>query len=213
MINTVVAYDNNDSILGNYFHSSFLYIDDLKNHSNTSITGIDSSGCLELNINQIIPTFNEQNFVFVGFSHGSDDGKCLTCEDDYISENNSSLFKNSFFYSTACHIGKDLGNILSDNGCKCFIGYTTEAKAPNSGAYVDLFIECEAHALKNFFLTTKSIALLFEEMKLFIDIKFLEVAKGPDVIEAMALLDNKNSMVLICKNEIHKNLTSLDFDV
>lgn len=212
MINTIVAYDNSDFRLGDYFNSSFLYIDSLKNQSNASVIGVDGLNCNESNINQIIPQHNTQNFVFVALSHGSDDGMCLVGGDNYVNEDNSKLFVNSFFYSTACHVGKKLGNILFHNNCKSFIGYTKEAKAPNSGDFVNLFIECELHALKNFFLTTKTIAVLFDEMKLFIDFKFLELAHGPNIIEAMALLDNKNCMVLI-GDEPNKLLTSSDFDV
>ncbi|QZK99963.1 hypothetical protein K5L04_09675 [Flavobacterium psychrophilum] len=212
MIKTIVAYDDNDSGLGDYFNCSFLYIDSLKNQSNTSITGVNGLNCTESNINQIIPQHNTQNFVFVALSHGSDDGMCLVGGDNYVNQNNSNLFINSFFYSTACHVGKKLGNILFDNNCKSFIGYTDEAKAPNSGDFVNLFIECELYALKNFFLTTKTIEVLFDEMKLFIDDKFLELANGTNIIEAMALLDNKNCMVLIA-NENNKLLTKSDFDV
>jgi hypothetical protein len=212
MIKTIIAYDNNDSVLGGYFNSSFLYINALKKQTNVSITELDSSGCCESKINQIIPSFNNKNFVFVALSHGSEDGKHLMGGDNYVNENNSFLFNNSFFYSTSCHIGKQLGNILFNNGCKCFIGYTNSVKAPISGGLVDLYVECELYALKKFYLTTKSIGDLFEEMILFIDNKFLELANGSDIVDAMVLLDNKNSMVLICNNA-NRLLTRLDFDV
>ena len=68
MINTIITYDNTDYSLGNYFNSGFLYIDALKHQSKASITGIDSKGCFESTINKIIPTFNQQNFVFVGLN-------------------------------------------------------------------------------------------------------------------------------------------------
>ncbi len=210
MINTIITYDHNDTALGSYFNTSFLYIDNLKDKSSISITAINGDNCLESNINNIISPFNPSNFVFVGLSHGSEDGLSLIADDDYVSERNANLFINSFFYSTACHIGRNLSNQLLNSGCKCFIGYTNVSKAPISGKYVDLFIECELHALKNFFLTSKSIDVLFNEMISFTDDKIIDLANSGDIVEAMALIANRDYMVCL-GTEVEK-LTSDDFN-
>ncbi len=212
MINTIIAYDNADYLIGDYFNRSYLHLDELKNDKSVSITGVDGNNCFETNINNLIPTFNQTPFVFVGLSHGTDDGLSLRAIDCYIKENNANLFFNSFFYSTACHIGRSLGKVLVSHDCKCFIGYTDVSEVPLVEVHEDLFMECELHALKNFFLTTKSIQVLYDEMIAFTDAKIIELANGTDILDAMALIRNRDCMVIIGA-DTNKLLTRLDFDV
>lgn len=211
MISTIIAYDNIDYEIGDYFNRSYLQLDELRDLTTISITGIDGDNCFQTNINELIPTFNQNPFVFVGLSHGTDDGLALRGIDYYIQQNNANLFLNSFFYSTACHIGRSLGEILISHDCKCFIGYTDISEVPLVAAYEDLFIECELHALKNFFLTTKPIQVLYDEMIAFTDEKIIEIA-NVDVLEAMSLIRNRDRFVII-GNDANKLLTRLDFDV
>ncbi len=211
MINTVIAYDNFDNEIGDYFNRSYLHLDELRNQTTISITGIDGGNCSQTSINDLIPLFNQSPFVFVGLSHGTDDGLSLRGIDYYIQQNNANLFLNSFFYSTACHIGRCLGDILISHNCKCFIGYTDKSEVPLVPDYEDLFIECELHALKNFFLTTKSIQVLYDEMIAFTDEKIIEIA-NVDVLEAMSLIRNRDRFVIIGTDD-DKSLTSLDFSV
>lgn len=211
MISTIIAYDNIDYYIGDYFNRSYLHLEELKNQSSISIIEIDGNSCEETNINNIIPQFNQNPFVFVALSHGEDDALALRALDNYVKQSNANLFSNSFFYSTACHIGRDLGKILISHDCKCFIGYTDISEVPLIESYEDLFIECELHALKNFFLTTKSIQVLYDEMIAFTDEKILEILEGTDILEAMALIENRNRMVLIGEDS-NKLLTRLDFE-
>ena len=210
MINTIIAYDDTDLSLGEYFNKSYLYIKKLEEHSKISTTEFDGNNCLESTITNSFQALNPNNFVFVGLSHGSEDGLSLVGADKYINPNNAAECSNSFFYSTACYIGKELGQILIDNGCKCFIGYIDESFAPISDEFDDLFIECELHAIKNFYLTSKTIEVLYKEMIQFTDEKILELASGTDIIEAMALIDNRDRMVLLGDNA-NKQLSRLDF--
>lgn len=212
MINTIIAYDNNDYQIGDYFNRSYLHLDELKNQPYINMTGIDGDSCIETNINVIIPQFNQTAFVFIGLSHGTDDGFSLRAVDYYVKETNANHFLNSFFYSTACHIGRNLGNVLISHGCKCFIGYTDVSEVPLIEDYEDLFIECELYAIKNFFLTTKSINVLYDEMIAFTDEKVIELANGSDVLDAMALIRNRDCMVIIGE-DANKLLTRLDFDL
>ena len=211
MISTIIAYDNADFEIGDYFNRSYLHVEELKNQTTISITELNGDNCFETNINSQIPLFNQNPFIFVGLSHGTDDGLSLRGVDYYVKENNANLFSNSFFYSTACHIGRCLGKILVSYDCKCFIGYKEVSEVPLVAAYEDLFIECELHAIKNFFLTTKSIQVLYDEMIAFTDEKIIELA-NVDVLEAMALIRNRDYMVIIGKED-NKQLTRLDFDV
>lgn len=210
MINTIIAYDDSDLSLGEYFNKSYLYIKELESQSNISITEFDGNNCLESTITTSLQTHNNNNFVFVGLSHGSDDGLSLVGGDNYINPNNVASCLNSFFYSTACYIGKELGASLIGNGSKCFIGYIDESFAPVSDEFVDLFIECELHAIKNFYLSSKTIEVLYKEMIQFTDERIIELASGTDIIEAMALIDNRDRMVLLGDNA-NKQLSRLDF--
>ncbi len=87
MIKVVVAYDDNDSLLGDYFEESynnFLQAMQIANETpSTVLRGLD---CNKDNVNNAVKALNESLFVFVGLSHGDEDGFCLLTENDiYVS--------------------------------------------------------------------------------------------------------------------------------
>ena len=95
MINIVVAYDDNDIELGDYFELSY---NDLNNNlsivENISLSSIRGLDCSENNVLDRINSFNEENFGFVGLSHGND-CQLLTDNDVYVDIENILHFRNS----------------------------------------------------------------------------------------------------------------------
>jgi hypothetical protein len=209
MIKIVVAYDDNDSLLGDYFEESYNNFHQSMQASNATPTivlrGLE---CNEASINNAVNPLKANPFLFVALSHGDDTGNCLLTENDtYVSPDNVGNFNNSFFYTTGCNAGLDLRANLLRQGCKVFIGYTDNSKAPLNEDYNSLFIECELLALKQFLFSDKTIEELFNEMMNFTQSKIDWLFENNEIVEAMDLQSNKDCMIV----DGNSSLTRLDF--
>jgi hypothetical protein len=213
MIKIVIAYDDNDIDLGDYFEESFRYlVKNIEAANETPTSVIRGLDCTEDNINNAIAPVNANPFLFVGISHGDITGRfLLTSNDTYVSSDNALNFCNSFFYSTGCNIGQDLGLDLINNHCKVFIGYDGPSYAPLDEQYNLLFIECELYALIKFLINNEPIIKLYTEMLSVTQDKIDWLTDQNEIIEAMNLQDNKDCMILL--GDEAKVLTKNDFDI
>ena len=209
MIRIVVAYDDNDSALGDYFEESYNNFHQSMQAANaTPTTFLRGLECNEVNINSAVNPLKADPFLFVGLSHGDDTGNYLRTENDtYVSPSNSVNFTNSFFYTTGCNAGLDLRANLLQHGCKVFIGYTNNSKAPLNEDYNSLFIDCELFALKQFLSSNRTINELFNEMMNFTQNKIDWLFEKNEIVEAMDLQSNKDCMIV----DGNSSLTRLDF--
>ena len=207
MINIVVAYDDNDIELGDYFVLSFndLY-NNFSNAENISLSSIRGLDCCENEVLNRINSFNEENFGFVGLSHGND-CQLLTENEVYVDINNILHFKNSLFYSTACSTGIELGQELIKNDCKCFVGFKDDTYATYEDFY-DVYIECENYCLKDFFDSQNTIKESFDKMLAHFDKKIFELENQNEILVAMELIGNRDSFVLYGNTA----LTKLDLE-
>jgi hypothetical protein len=211
MIKIVVAYDDNDTELGDFFRCSYENILQSIQSANESLSvvlrGLD---CTEANINTAVVPLNLNPFVFVGLSHGDEDGICLLTENGvFVSENNESNFINSFFYSTACNVARYLGkNLVDNNGCKCFIGCELSSLV-TFDEFHDVYLECENYAIREFLNSTKTIQQAFDEMMLLFDDRIDEYTNAGEILFASELLNNKDCMTLLGNG----SLSILDFQL
>ena len=195
MIKTLLVYDNKDANLGDFFEDCF-------SNSNThlaacpdiEIDSINSRALNELTILLKTSSLNNNPFLFISYSHGSENELLQNGYVPYVSETiNHTCLKNSFSYCFACHTGKKLGKTLVDNGTKCFIGYNNEV-------YIQLFfnakphfVECATHGLKSF-IEGKSIEKTIVDMKE----KYTEKIDEfyiKDMLTASLFLHNRDSLV------------------
>lgn len=209
MIKIVVAYDDNDSALGDYFEASYdNFHQSMQAANETPTTVLRGLECNEVSINDAVNPLKADPFLFVGLSHGDDTGNYLLTENDaYVSPDNSLNFTNSFFYTTGCNAGLYLRANLLQRGCKVFIGYTNNSKAPLNEDYNSLFIDCELFALKQFLFSDRTINELFNEMMNFTQTKIDWLSDNNEIVEAMDLQSNKDCMVI----DGNSSLTRLDF--
>jgi hypothetical protein len=198
MIKIVVAYDDNDSALADYFEESYNnFSKSMQDANETPAKVLRGLECNEVNINTVINPLKTNPFLFVGLSHGDDTGNYLLTENDtYVSPNNSVNFTNSFFYTTACNAGLGLRACLLQHSCKIFIGYTNNSKAPMNEDYNSLFIDCELYALKQFMTSDNTINELFSEMMNYTQTKIDWLFDNNEIIEAMDLQSNKDCMII-----------------
>lgn len=208
MIRAIIAYDDFDENLGNYFEKSYNYINDVLSTLDFDIHSLDGSRCTEADMTELLPTINYEPFIFSAFCHGDDDGSCLVTGEDFVSHQNSTLFVNSLFYSTACHIGRNLSHILIANGTQAFIGYTQKSYAPQDENLEKIFVECELYALREFLTTGKTIEQAYKEMLLFMDENIKKLYDAEEYFDAGWL--QKNRDYILCLPET-SGLRNTDF--
>ncbi len=206
MINALIAYDDQDFDLGDYFQSSH---GDIVNSINAnqlvSITSIQGLNCTELNINTTIQGLNGARFIFVAIAHGNEE--VVAANEVFISNNNSADFTNSLFYSCACSNGHTLGRILVNAGCLTFVGYKDDVWVVED--YHEIFYGCQNSGIKSFLIHPETIQVSFDKMIAHYtqEIDRLVAGSIDDVVAASSLIGNRDCLVLLGNN----NLTHADF--
>ena len=196
MANYQVAFDNANISLGAYFEQSkvdlIAYIN--INDNNASINEIASLRCNQAYIDIVIPKVNQQNFVFVAYSHGVDDHLHASGTFYIRAGVNSSLFINSLFYSMSCDCGKSLGTTLINDGCLAFIGYNNIAWALR-GVYTQLSIECDNFGIKRF-ISGDTIIDAYVAMKNNFNIQIDNLEQNGEILLASYLRKNRDALVI-----------------
>lgn len=207
MINIIVAYDDNDLELGDFFELAFNDLrDNLSNVNNITIKPIRGLNCTENYVLEQINSFDEEIFGFVGLSHGNN-SQLLTENDIYVDVNNLVHFEKTLFYSTACSTGEILGKTLIDNNCFSYVGFIEESYASYEDFY-DIYIECENYCLKEFLLSSNTIEQSFNNMIKHYNDKVLELVNKDEILVAMELSGNRDIFVLYGDT----TLTKLDLE-
>ena len=207
MISTFIAYDDNDFALGEYFKESHADIIAVVG-VNALVTNvsIDGLNCTEQNINVTLAGLNGVRFIFVALSHGNYNE--FVSNEMFINATNAHHFANSFFYSTACSTGKNLGNVLIANGCYSFIGYEEEVEIILD--FASVFYSCENFGIKSFLGNYETVETSFNKMIEFYNSEIDRLVAGNmnELITASYLVTNKNSLVILG----NKTLTQNDFN-
>lgn len=195
MINTLLVYDENDTVLGDFFGDCF---NSTQTHLSTEkdlfIDSVNSRSLNEASILFKATRLNGKPFLFISYSHGSENELLKNGCTPFVSvTNNHTCFVNSFSYCFACSSGKQLGKTLVENGSKCFIGYNKEV-------YIQLFfnakthfVECATHGIKSFF-DGKTIHETIVDMKMKYTEKIDEFYKK-DMLTASLFLHNRDAII------------------
>jgi hypothetical protein len=206
MINVLIAFDNLDNNLGDYFEQS-------KSQSSEVIAEvIQDYNCLEVPstrcnvayLDLILPQFNQSPFIFVNYSHGT--STTITCSNSiYISNDNVYLFSNAFAYIMSCEVAAELGPHFIANHALAFIGFNKETYALR-GSYQNLSITCDNYALL-LFLNGNILRDAFAAMKANYTIKADHLEEMGEPLKAADLLECRDSLVFLGNG----NLTIKDF--
>jgi hypothetical protein len=208
MISIIIAYDDNDLELGEYFEYSFNDLNNNFNHiSDISITSLRGLECKEDTIISITKDINDE-FIFIGLSHGNKN-QLLTENEVFVDVENTSHFKKSLFYTPSCSTGLNLGAKLIANGCTTFIGCKKDTLATFED-FNSIYIQCENYCINYFVNTNSTIQESFKNMLDFYDMQIdLLIEKcDDDVLLAMELQHNKDSFILLG----NKTITIADFN-
>lgn len=208
MVKTIVAYDDNDSELGDYFACSHDSINEvistIAQIINVSIRGL---ACTEVSMNEAITPFNGGRFIFIGISHGNEEE--LISHEVYVGINNLGSFSNSLFYSCACSTGNKLGVDLINAGCLAFIGYSDTVYVILD--YSEIFYNCQNHCIKEFLTNNEPIDVSFSKMIDYYNQEIDKLLPGDmdDLIAASYLLSNRDCLTLLGD----RSLTMDDFEI
>jgi hypothetical protein len=205
MISLKIAFDENDKTLGSYFKLSKLDLVEFLNDYDPiyHVEGINSGGCNQTNVEAIISRLNGNSFLFVAYTHGNDDALVVDGHAFIETNANTTLFRNSIFYSMACSNGRGLGEDLIRNGCHAFIGYDTVSTVFLDGKQ-KISVNCDNSGIKSFILG-KTIRESVESMKSYYDSEINKMIRFGDIISAGILRNNKNSLVFFGKPEFKVN--------
>lgn len=190
MISTILAIDERDYVLGNFYTEC---LTDLENFENDkcAITYIKSNALNDLAISVTVPKGGK--FVFLAYSHGSDSELLAGGVTPYISENlNITLFKNSFFYTCSCSTGKRLGQVLIDNECISYIGYREKFEIWDFNR--SPFVECANYGYK-LFVQGNNVESIIEQMRAKYDEHISNY--NNDFFGAAHLLANRNALLAL----------------
>ena len=214
MISVNIAFDNNDADLGDFFRRCkedlTRFLEDQQtddgNDTGYDVHEIHSGRCNVVYVDERLPVINGENFLFIAYSHGDVD--CLTAGgESYIdSVSNSQLFKNSFFYAVACHVGAGLGRTLVEKGSHAFIGYAESYSVLNQ--HVPLLINCVNIGLK-MFLSGHNAGESFRLMSQYYDHKIDELREFNAPLAAGIMVRNREALVFLGRED----LTIADFNV
>jgi hypothetical protein len=206
MIKLLLVVDDNDNSLGEYFNKSYVdFSNFLKQKNDINESVLKNGSCNGEKVVETIKTFNDTPFIFISFSHGNEES-LLTASNAIVDANNASYFNNSFFYTSACLVGRRLGQTLIDNKCRCFIGYTEEVTIMT--LYEECFVICENHGVKMFCegvkTTFESFNSMVEKYDEEID-NLLQSGNIDDIIAASTLVGNKDSLIFIGEKSLTLN--------
>ncbi len=208
MINIVIAFDNQNAGLGQYFEDcqkDIVALLDEQSQLVKSCTTVPSPQCNAAYIDISIPKLNSNPFIFIAYTHGIDDGlKC--CGASFVSMNNCYHFANSLFYSTACLIGRKLAPELISRGCKTFIGFKEESEVFQNASYRQTFIECDNYALKMFITSDTTVEQAFNSMKNHYTNKIDRLMEfGEDPLFIGALIANREALICLGNKKLKKS--------
>lgn len=205
MINTVIAYDDNDQELGDYFEECFqslnIYLSQIDDVKLFHLTGLE---CTEDNLIETINLFDEDKFVFVALTHGND-AQLLTDNDILVDLENIDHLKLSLFYTTACDSAIKLGPKLIQNDCLSYVGYN-QISFSTYEDYNQIYINCETYCLREFLNSNLTLENCFNNMLEYFDqqIGLLSI-DNDEILVAMELINNRDAFRILGNGKLTKN--------
>lgn len=166
MLNIIIVSDDIDEAIGANCVLSCQHLNDAVDLSSQNVKLLNGHLCGPTDIENAIISFNQERFILVAYSHGSEDTLFSTvASGGYVSSTNAYQFATSLVYTNSCWSGVKLKDELIKEGCHGFVGYTDSVRLPYNEEDDLLFIECENKGLVHLLTTDASLTESVEEMK------------------------------------------------
>lgn len=205
MINTIIAYDNTDTDLGEFFEKCATKTKEFAD-SSFNIIEINSQSLNDLYFQIKTDSVNKKAFLFISYTHGSETELLKNGITPFISDSiNTTCLKNSISYCFACNAGKKLGQVLINNGAKAFVGYKEEVKIQKFFNAFNSFIDCATSGIIFFFNGDDLLSSIRKMKNKYTDCMDQFYLK--DMLTASWFMEQRDSLILLGN---HK-LTIYDF--
>lgn len=200
MINTLLVSDDRDDRLGDFFEECAQQTKAVTNDS-FNIVEINSRNLNGLNFQIQTESFNQNAFLFISYTHGTDTELLSNGSTPFVSDTlNSECLKNCFIYCFACNAGNQLGQVLIDNKALSFVGFKSELKIQRHFGAFESFIDCATSGIR-YFILGDSLEISVNKMKsVYTDCVDLYYSK--DMIVASWFMEHRDSLVVLGKSDI-----------
>jgi len=206
MIEIVVAYDERDKKLGDYFESCkndlIATIEQLGGIKNT-ISEIPAKKCNRAYIDIALKHLKEISFLIIAYMHGTEsqlianNGAFVQVGDD------NSFFKYSLFYTNSCLCGKLLGPDLITHQCHTFIGFDEEISAL-LGDNKDISIKCDNFGITAFLTQDITVFEAYDQMRTNYSQEITKMLSLGDILSAGVLVNAREALVFLGNKDLKK---------
>ena len=190
----ILAYDNLDEKLGDYFNDCANEIrDSIPVPLSESVVEIFGEKLNIITIDHQLSLINDSGFIFCAFSHGTI--KSLNAKKiPYIECGTNTLsLKEGLTYTNACLAGDTLGKEIIRKGGKAFIGYNLEVNGIVHENYRKTSIRCDNYAMI-LFLNGYTLEESIKKSKDFFS-KQINILSDSAPLVAAFLRENRDSLV------------------
>lgn len=195
MIKTLIVSDTKDSDLGDFFESCKQQSDLILDSSKFEKAIIDGNKAFEVLLPLKVNNFNSKPFLYVNFSHGSEDKLLQNGTYEFLSSStNTGCAKNAFVYCYACKAGKILGKEICNNEALCFIGYCEDIIIQEFFNAKDAFVDCATCGLQSFVNgnTSKQVFDSIKEKHT----KYIDEFYMRDMLTATLFMQNRDALCI-----------------
>jgi hypothetical protein len=208
MINFIIAYDNQDANLGQYFGDCKNQLLEVLREQDGLVNGevyeIFGNKCNNAYIDMLIPQYQPNPFIFVAYSHGNERALCCG-NNNYVEKDvNAHHFVNSLFYTTACSVGKELGAHLVENGCLAFVGYDDTVSAYRLTEKKDISEKCDNAGIIEFLSADITIWEAYMRMRNYYTLQINKFENLEDMIFAGDLVEARDALVCLGDKNLKK---------
>ncbi len=206
MINTLIVCDDNDIEVGDFFNKCRTKTVDLLTSSKHQFekTVVAGNMAFEMVVPMNTNIINSKPFLFVSYSHGSEDELLKNGITPFLSiDYEVESLKNAFAYCYACKAGRNLGIELCENGALCFIGYNENVTIQTYFGAEGSFVECAICGVQFFIEGNSSgqtLIMIKEKYTSFMDDFYIK-----DMLTASLFMQNRDALVLHGDSELSIN--------
>lgn len=208
MIRILIASDDEDVKLGNYFKlckKDMLAVFDaeIKDGKLLEVNNIPSQNCNNAYLTIKFAELKEIPFLWISFSHGNEksikfNGSALIDAGD-----DNSLFTNTFFYTNSCLSGKYLGPDLIKQKCKVFIGYDNSVIAFKNDNQ-DISLKCDTIGITSFLTSDFSAYQAFEQIRQYYTQQANKLFDFGDPLSSGLLINAREALVFHGERNLKK---------
>jgi hypothetical protein len=207
MLKIIIAFDNQDEDLGDYFTACKVDIVDFLEEQQINgfpleiVEIMDSRLCNPVYIEIKLEEYQNQPLLFIAYSHGLP--HALSCKGSYIDSSNVHLLFNACLHTNACSSAKVLGRYFIEKE-GIFLGFDepVDALIDDTNGAKQISINCDNYGIKySIIMRDKTIVETYHAMINYYE----ENIRKLDYFNASLLTETKKALKIYGNKEITMN--------